>query len=178
MWAGIRHRVEAETRADRQPSRRNFAGFFSSFSKILLNSGMGRQLAFASILVILSVCGTLIIVHYHQKNAIIAGITASMQISGPPQRNLESALLSIKRAEQEYVDAIGTLSAIVDKKRDLLDPALAAELEKNMKAIDDAIASSRRAYHAHPADPELARHMLNAYQKKVGLLQDLALGST
>ena len=51
-------------------------------------------------------------------------------------------------------------------------------LKNNLKAIDAAIASAQRAYRAHPADPELARYLLRAYQKKVDLLQDLALSVT
>jgi hypothetical protein len=178
VWAGIRRRVETETCAGRSIPQRVFGGFLSMFSKKSSNSMMGRLFVFASMLIIISVSGTLLVVHYHQKNAITEENAASGLVPGPPQRDLESALLSIRRAEQEYVDAIGTLNRIVHKKRSLLDPAVTAELDKNMKAIDEAIASSRRAYRAHPADPELARHMLNAYQKKVGLLQDLALGST
>jgi hypothetical protein len=178
LWDGICRGVEAETRASGPLPRRLFAGFFSIFSKALPNTMMARQLGLASILVIISVCGTLLVIHYHQRSAITAEIGASGQVPGPHPRDLESALLSIKKAEQQYVEAIGTLSGIVDKKRDSLDPALAAELENNLKAIDAAIASSRKEYYAHPADPELAIHMLNAYQKKVGLLQDLALSIT
>jgi hypothetical protein len=176
VWDGIRRGMETETCAGSSILQRVSARFSSMFSKNFSNSMMGRLLVFASILVIVSVSGTLLVVQYHQKSTI----TAENAISGlvPGSRDLESALLSIKRAEQEYVDAIRTLSEIVDKKRDLLDPVLAAELKNNLKAIDEAITSSRRAYRAHPANPELARHMLNAYQKKVGLLQELALGST
>jgi hypothetical protein len=175
MWERISCRAEAETCAGNPLSRWSFWGYFSNFLKNLPISLMGRQLIIASFLVIMSICGTLFVVRYHQKNSISSEIKPSPQITEQRSRDLESALFSIRRAEQEYMEAIGALNAIVDRKRDLLDPDLAAKLDKNMKAIDEAIASSRQAYHAHPADPELARHMLAAYQKKVGLLQDLAL---
>jgi hypothetical protein len=55
---------------------------------------------------------------------------------------------------------------------------LVAELDRNPKTIDEAIASAQKAYHAHPADPELAQYMLRAYQRKVELLQELALAIT
>jgi hypothetical protein len=175
MWARICNGAEAETHASGSLFPRVFVEFFS---KILPNPTMGRQFVMASILVIISICGTLLVVHYHQKSAVTAGIETSRQVIEAPSRSLESALLSIKKAEQQYVEAIGTLSEMVDKKKDFLDPALAAEMANNLKVIDEAIESSRRAYYAHPTNPELARCMLNAYQKKVGLLQNLALGIT
>jgi len=89
-------------------------------------------------------------------------------------KDLQSALLSIQRAEQEYIAAIQILGGIVDKRKATLDPSLAAELERNLKEIDERIASTRQAYHAHPADPELAYYMLTAYRKKVELLEELA----
>ena len=51
---------------------------------------------------------------------------------------------------------------------DRLNPSLAAEQERDR--IDKLIASTLKAYHAHPADPELAHYRLS--QKKVELLQE------
>jgi hypothetical protein len=48
------------------------------------------------------------------------------------------------------------------------------ELERNLKAIDENIEATRRAFREHPSDPEYALYMLAAYARKVDLLQEVA----
>jgi len=120
----------------------------------------------------------LVIRHRHATKAITAEGKVSTQAPEGQERDLQSALLSIEKAEQQYIEAIRTLNDIVDKRKASLNPNLVAELERNLKIVNEAIASAHNAYHTPPADPELAHYMLKAYQKKVELLQDLALGVT
>jgi hypothetical protein len=79
----------------------------------------------------------------------------------------------VQRAEQEYLRAIQQLSAVVEKQKSTLDPRVIADLQRNLKLIDEHIAATRNAYYAHPQDPELGLFMLAAYSRKVQLLQDL-----
>jgi hypothetical protein len=110
----------------------------------------------------------LLVIHYHDGNKPAIEVTkAPPQVQLVEQRSLQNALLAIQRAEREYVEAIRVLSGIVEVHKTSLDPKLAAELERNLKAIDEAIASTQKAYHEHPTDPELAQYMLAAYQKGV-----------
>jgi hypothetical protein len=48
-----------------------------------------------------------------------------------------------------------------------------ADLQSNLKRIDEHIAATRKAYYARPQDPELGLYMLAAYSRKVQLLQEL-----
>ncbi|HYK91140.1 MAG TPA: zf-HC2 domain-containing protein [Acidobacteriota bacterium] len=150
-----------------------FLGRVFPFSPVL------RQAVFAAMLVLLSVGATLLTVHYYRvkETGLIDGQTAGtsdrLRRTGT-QNSLEAALLSIQRAERDYQDAIEMLSRIVDKRKPSLDPQLLAEVEKNLRSIDESIAATRTAYHAHPSDPELAHYMLTAYEKKVELLLELA----
>ncbi|MBZ5498383.1 MAG: zf-HC2 domain-containing protein [Acidobacteriia bacterium] len=132
-----------------------------------------RQALAAVLLVAISITGTLILVeHYRVKH-----MTGSRQEVAPAgdtgDASLDAALESIQRAEQEYLKAIRELSVIVEKQKSTLDPRILAELQTNLKLIDDHIAATRKAYYAHPRDAELALYMLAAYNRKVELLQDL-----
>lgn len=138
-----------------------------------------RQAVFATVIVVLSVGVTLLTVRYYraQESGVaehhIAGASDRLRAGGS-QNSLEAAIRSIQRAERDYNDAIEVLGKIVDRRKPSLDPQLVAEVEKNLKAIDESIAATRAAYHAHPSDAELAHYMLTAYEKKVELLLELA----
>jgi anti-sigma factor RsiW len=127
-----------------------------------------RRLAYASLLIILSVAGTLLTVR------ILNERQAESTLSSGEGRDFESAMRSIARAEKEYEKAILLLSDVVEKRRSTLDPMLVAELEKSLKTIDENIAATRKAFREHPSDPEYALYMLAAYARKVELLQEIA----
>ena len=153
-------RVEAATRSRSADRYAWMEAIRSAFSP--------RRIAFASLLVVLSVAGTLMtvrVVNEHQsESALVSG----------EGRDLDSAMRSIARAEKEYEKAISLLSDIVEKRKASLDPLLVAELEKNLKAIDENITVTRKAFREHPSDPEYALYMLAAYARKVDLLQEIA----
>lgn len=129
-----------------------------------------RQAVAAVLLMAVSVTGTLLVVDHYRSNE---GKRASIAAEATGEKNLDAALESIQRAEQEYIRAIQELNAIVEKQKPNLDPKIVAELQANLALIDNHIATARKAYYAHPKDPELALHMLAAYSSKVELLQDL-----
>ena len=135
-------------------------------------SGLSRQFLLAAALIVVSVGATLLAVRYYEtgNRLHVAGLRR------PPERvsTLEGALRSIQRAEQEYIQAIQVLNGIVDKRKSTMDPQLVIEFEASLKAIDENIAATRKAYHEHPTDAELAHFMLAAYSRKVELLQELA----
>ena len=159
-------RALREKDSSRGPARRHWtAGLFST--PVWLRQGLA-----AAFLVLVSVTGTLLLVrHYRAENALSSQQAASA-VGG--ERSLEAALESIRRAEQEYLNAIGVLTDIIDKQKSTLDPRLVAELQQNLRSIDEHIAATRQAYYAQPGNAELALYMLAAYSRKVELLQDLA----
>ncbi len=130
------------------------------------------QAAAAVLLVALSVAGTLFVVgHRGNKGALSLQTTVSENRVG--DGSLGSALQAIQRAEQEYIKAISELDAIVKKQESTLDPRVVAELQTNLRSIDERIAVARKAYYEHPSDAELASYMLAAYSRKVEYLQEL-----
>jgi anti-sigma factor RsiW len=166
MWqhirAGIARNLEREPRA-----------WWPSVSRILPDSPWMRQALFAAALVVVSVGATLLAVRYYNDARAEKSLAGTVQ-EGPAQTSLEAALASIRRAEAEYLDAIRVLSAVVERRKETMDASLVAELEANLRAIDESIAATRRAYLEHPTDPELVHFMLAAYSKKVELLQELS----
>lgn len=136
-------------------------------------SSWARQAIAAVLLVAVSVTGTLLVVGHYRAQETVISQQAAAQSLGSGEKSVEEALRSIRMAEQEYLKAIMQLNAVVEKQKSSLDPRVYAELQVNLRLIDDHIAATRSAYYAHPQDAELAFHMLAAYSTKVALLQDL-----
>ncbi len=154
------HRVRSGLQVVRTPATR--PSFFAFLEGWLPGSRPLRYAVFAAFVACISIGATLFAVRMFAPSV-------------PPSSNsLEAALQSVHRAEAEYLEALRILSAIVEKQKESLDPAQRAELERNLRALDEGIALARQAYHAHPSDPELGFHMLTAYREKVDLLQELA----
>ena len=124
-----------------------------------------RRVAAAMLLVLVFAGGTILTVRTYRLGQIRTSIAS--------RDSLQNALLAIRRAEGEYQEAIRILTALAEERKASLKPELVRELNQNLHAIDQAIASTRKAYQAHPNDPELALYMLWAYARKVELLQDL-----
>jgi hypothetical protein len=74
-------------------------------------------------------------------------------------------------AEQHYEKAIGGLEKLAND-REVLDPQVAASLQKNLQVIDQAIAESRAALRTEPASEPAQQSLFEAFRTKVALLQD------
>ncbi len=176
-WELVRDRI---TRREEETGSRAAGGF--GWLQHLAMSPMARQVAFASLLVLVSTAVTLIIVRSNRPGPPVETVTAPATnaaktldaAADADNTGLESAMRSVRRAEQEYILAIKLLNEIVNRRKPTLDPRLVLEIETNLKAIDASIAATRRAYYERPSDPDLAQYMLAAYSKKVELLQELA----
>jgi Putative zinc-finger len=89
------------------------------------------------------------------------------------RNSIQFAEWSIRRAEEEYLEAIEVLSAALSERKDSIDPQVVASFERDVKAIDRNIAASRKAYRARPRDFDLGQFMLTAYARKLEMLQTL-----
>ncbi|MBP1596855.1 MAG: putative transrane transcriptional regulator (anti-sigma factor) [Acidobacteria bacterium] len=162
---GLLERALREDASSRAPARTRWTeGLFSA--PVWLRQGLA-----AAFLVLVSVTGTLLLVRHYRAESTPP--QQQMAAAAGGERSLEAALQSIRHAEQEYLNAIGVLTDIIDKQKSTLDPRLVAELEQNLRMIDEHIAATRKAYYAQPGNADLALYMLAAYSRKVELLQDL-----
>ncbi len=80
----------------------------------------------------------------------------------------------VREAEQKYVAAIALLSKEVNQRRTELDPAVLAQFDSALAAIDRTIEDTRRAVRQSPNDPIALQYMLAAYAKKVDVLREMA----
>ncbi len=87
----------------------------------------------------------------------------------------EVALRAVQDAEVQYMKAIDSLSAALDKRQQEQTPEVQRALAENLAAIDRAIGDFRKLLRDRPDDLESQRAMLALYQRKVDLLTDIVL---
>lgn len=173
-WKQVCRRIELPAAARRRhSSAARLSGIFRSLAP---RPAALRQAVLVASIVLVSVGATLLTMRFYRAHDIEnrRPVVGDLAKGSDSQDSLETALRSIQRAERDYNDAIAVLSKIVDRRKPSLDPLVVAEVEKNLRAIDESIAATRAAYHNHPSDPDLAQYMLTAYEKKVELLLELA----
>jgi hypothetical protein len=74
-------------------------------------------------------------------------------------------------ADAQYNAAVTDLEHILRDERDRLDPRTVQIIERNLKAIDDAITEARTALDNDPANPYLNSHLADARRRKLDLLR-------
>ena len=74
-------------------------------------------------------------------------------------------------ADAQFNAAVSDLERILRDDRDRLDPRTVLILERNLKAIDDAINEARMALDQDPANPFLNSHLADARRRKIDLLR-------
>jgi hypothetical protein len=127
---------------------------------------MWAALAAAAVLV-LAVASTLLLVRDRdpQPGTPAADPGAS---SIEVARTVEAEL---RLAEQHYENAIAGLEQLA-RDRELLDPEVAATLQKNLQVIDGAIAESRSALQMQPGSHPAQQSLFDAFRTKIALLED------
>ena len=83
-------------------------------------------------------------------------------------------VVRVNLADEAYDHAVGDLEQALADGRDTLDPRTYAVIERNLRAIDRAIAESRRALEADPGNVFLNNHLATARQRKLTLLRRAA----
>jgi hypothetical protein len=77
--------------------------------------------------------------------------------------------------EVVYDKEINTLSSIVRRKRSRLDPSTVTVIDKNLRAVDSAIAQIRAALQDDPSNSLLDAQASRALEMKVELLRRAAM---
>jgi anti-sigma factor RsiW len=85
---------------------------------------------------------------------------------------LGSVASELRLAEQHYENAIAGLEKLAGDRQQVLDPQIAAELQKNLQLIDQAIGESRAALRTQPTSEQAQESLFEAFRNKVALLQD------
>ncbi len=70
-----------------------------------------------------------------------------------------------------YAEAVAELEAMLEQRRDRLDPETLRAVEQNLAIIDQAISEIRSALEENPDDPYLNRHLATTMKRKVDVLR-------
>lgn len=90
---------------------------------------------------------------------------------GTPIEVARTVEAELRLAEQHYENAIAGLEQLA-RDRQLLDPEVAATLQRNLQLIDGAIAESRTALQAQPGSHPAQQSLFDAFRSKIALLED------
>lgn len=123
---------------------------------------MGQWLGLAAALVIITI-GAYFIVR--------EPLPGESQSNVPQTASVESVAEQLRLAMQHYENAIGELETLAKSNDGSLDPAIAAALQDNIRAIDRAIAESRTALTDNPESQPARESLFEALRRKVGVLQ-------
>lgn len=101
-----------------------------------------------------------------------AGSTAQQAGNAPPADPVEAVAAEFRLAEQHLQNAISKLEEATKTDDGIIDAQTAAELQKNLQVIDQAIAESRAALRQEPQSARARDSLFELLRQKVVLLQD------
>ena len=117
---------------------------------------------------IVSTAGAYLYLHLERQRPAAAPAAAATATTA----SVDAFTDELTQAMTHYEKAIGQLENLTKGQDSSLDPAVAATLQKNLTAIDDAIAESRTALTRDPASVPARDSLLEALQRKVSVLQE------
>ena len=94
-----------------------------------------------------------------------------IQAYGVTEDETEGTIVQANFADAQFNAAVTDLERILRDDRDRLDPRTVLIIERNLKAIDDAINEARMALNDDPANPYLNSHLADARRRKLDLLR-------
>jgi hypothetical protein len=77
----------------------------------------------------------------------------------------------VQQAEKHLESAVASLEVLA-RDRQALDPQDAAELQKNIQVVDQAIGESKAALKTQPMSTQAQDSLFEAFRTKIALLQD------
>lgn len=167
---------------DALPSRDLWAGIASRIETV--PAAVSPRLSFtlpqlamaASLLVAVASGMTWMVAHPPGTRALQEPV---IQAYGTPEDESGGRVVQANFADAQYNAAVSDLEKILRDERERLDPRTVLIIERNLKAIDDAISEARTALQNDPANAFLNSHLADARRRKLDLLrQATSLAST
>lgn len=99
--------------------------------------------------------------------------------SGSSRQSGPSPIVPVSESAtgRSYAEAVAELEALLEERRERLDPETIRTVEQNLAILDQAIAEIRAALDQDPDDPYLNRHLATTMKRKVDVLRQ-ATGAT
>ncbi len=200
-WNAIRARIGTETVLAGQQEK---AVWWRTMFGWLLVPSLARQVAFALMLVAVSVIATLWVMQRDDGNRLaevkltplinepepvpaptkeLARIeppkprpqVVRQPVSARPLTESEALAQQLAKTEREYQNTIKLLERAIAKRRDSFAPEAVKKYESSLALIDSSIVQSKRALTQQPDDLAARQFLLAAYAKKVELMQVIAM---
>ena len=89
----------------------------------------------------------------------------------PEEETTGGQIVQANFADAQFNAAVSDLERVLRDDRGRLDPRTVLIIERNLKAIDDAINEARMALDNDPANPYLNSHLADARRRKLDLLR-------
>jgi len=154
-WARVSAAIEAEAAVQRRPR----------WSRVVL------PLAAAAVLVA-AIAGTVTWRRQMQPASPAAGATQPVdRATASSAELLGSVEAEVQQAEKHLESAVAGLEVLA-QDRQALDPQDAAELQKNLLVVDQAIGESKAALKTEPMSTQAQESLFEAFRTKIALLQD------
>ena len=165
LWPGVSDRLRSSGASDRLRSSGASASQAPTFTFTL------SQLAVAASLLMAVASG---LTWLATNPAVLTGGGQGqpvIQAYGAPEEETQGTIVQANFADAQFNAAVSDLERILREERDRLDPRTVLILERNLKAIDDAINEARMALDQDPANPFLNSHLADARRRKIDLLR-------
>lgn len=115
----------------------------------------------------------LAVLPYAVAVAVVLALMTSVAVlrQGAPPEETAPGVERISEAEAAYIEARGTLRAVLDAGYVSLPPETLDVVKENLEVIDGAVEEIRSALAKSPHDPLLERMLFAAYESEVRILQ-------
>ena len=164
LWPGVAARMaSAPSAASTRPMTSVSTGRRLTFSPAAL------VLAASLLIAVTSGLTWLVARQPASGNAVADGPV--IQAYGLPEESTSGQIVPADFADAQFNAAVTDLEQILRDERDRLDPRTVLVIERNLKAIDDAIQEARMALNNDPANPYLNSHLADARRRKIDLLR-------
>lgn len=164
LWPGITARMESTA----LPASSTPATPLTTARRITFSL---PQLAMAASLLIAVASGLTYLAATRTPSTTTAASGPVIQAYGVPDDQTGGQVVQANFADAQYNAAVSDLEKILRDDRDRLDPRTVQIIERNLKAIDDAINEARTALNADPANEYLNSHLADARRRKLDLLR-------
>jgi len=158
LWSGIQSRISESPQSGTTQVTSRKTGYSFTLS----------QLAIAATLLIAVTAG---LTWFAAHPPAAAPKEQVIQAYGVPEDDNGGQIVQANFADAQYNAAVTDLEKVLREERDRLDPRTVLIIERNLKAIDDAINEARTALDNDPANPYLNSHLADARQRKLDLLR-------
>lgn len=164
LWPGIAERLE-----ERGPVVVPFDAGRSARRRFRLSLPQMAAAVVAALLI--GVAGTWFAIERGEPGAPTVAEAPAGGSSGRPSGTSPIVSVSESAAGPSYAEAVAELEAMLEQRRDRLDPETLRAVERNLEILDQAITEIRIALEENPDDPYLNRHLATTMKRKVDVLR-------